>query len=155
MIRYLIVPLISVVVALYAGHAFAQDTFAAPIERGPAALMMDGASEACITGFAPLRVEAEVRGKLIKAASERHAPPDEACKLIGDFRQSQIKMIKYINANSTQCGIPPETGDQLRAGYKNTEAMQKIVCAVARRAQGRGPAGPVGDFGHWIDRQIP
>ena len=145
MIRRLMMPLTSVVVALYAGPAFAQDAFAAPIERGPTPLM-DSASAACMNGFAPLRVEAEARGKLIKAASERHAPPDEACKLIGDFGQSQIKMIKYIDANSTQCGIPPETVDQLRAGYKHTEAMQKMVCAVARRAQMRGPAGPVGDF---------
>jgi hypothetical protein len=145
MIRYLIAPLTSVVVALYAGRACAQDAFAAPIERGPAPLM-DGASEACMNGFAPLRVEAEARGKLIKATSERHAPPDEACKLIGNFRQSQIKMIRYIDANATQCGIPPETGDQLRAGYKHAEAMQKSVCAVAQRAQLRGPAGPVGDF---------
>ena len=36
-----------------------------------------------MTGFVPLRQQAEARGKLIKAASERHAPPEEACKLIG------------------------------------------------------------------------
>jgi hypothetical protein len=90
--------------------------------------------------------EAERRGKLIKAASERHAPPDEACELIESFHHSQIKMIKYIEANSATCGILPEIADQLRAGRRNTEAMQKVVCAVARRAQRRGPAGPVGDF---------
>ncbi len=46
----------------------------------------------------PLREEAEKRGKLIKAASERHAPPDEACKLIGNFGQAEIKMIKYVES---------------------------------------------------------
>jgi hypothetical protein len=95
--------------------------------------------------FAPLRQEAEARGKLIKAASARHASPHEACKLIGSFWESEIRMIRYIEANSATCGISPELADQLRAGHKNTEAMRKMVSAVGRRAQ-RGPAGPVGDF---------
>ena len=119
---------------------------AAPIngsafERTPAP-PSGGAADACMKGFIPLREEAEKRGKLIKAASERHAPPDEACKLIGNFGQSEIKMIKYIEANSAKCGIPPQIGDQLKAGHKNTEAMQKKVCAVAQQAQTRGPAAP-------------
>lgn len=110
-------------------------------ERGPAP-PSGGPSEACMKGFIPLREEAEKRGKLIKAASERHAAPDEACKLIGNFGQSEIKMIKYIEANSAKCGIPPQIGDQLKTGHKNTEAMLKKVCAVAQQAQTKGPAGP-------------
>jgi hypothetical protein len=110
-------------------------------ERGPAP-PSGGPSDACMKGFVPLREEAEKRGKLIKAASERHAAPDEACKLIGNFGQSEIKMIKYIEANSAKCGIPPQIGDQLKTGHKNTEAMLKKVCAVAQQAQTKGPAGP-------------
>jgi hypothetical protein len=110
-------------------------------ERGPAP-PSGGPSDACMKGFVPLREEAEKRGKLIKAASDRHAPPDEACKLIGNFGQSEIKMIKYIEANATKCGIPPQIGDQLKAGHKNTEGMLKKVCGVAQQAQAKGPAGP-------------
>ncbi len=62
-------------------------------------------------GFVPLREEAEKRGKLIKAASERHAPPDEACKLIGNFGQAEIKMIKYVETHSAKCGIPPQISE--------------------------------------------
>ena len=93
-------------------------------------------------GFVPLREEAEKRGKLIKAASDRKAPPDEACKLIGNFGQAEMKMIKYVEANSARCGIPPQIADQLKNGHKNTEKMQKKVCGVAQQAQQRGPAGP-------------
>jgi hypothetical protein len=92
--------------------------------------------------FVPLREEAEKRGKQIKAASDRHAPPAEACKLIANFGQAELKMIKYIETNSAKCGIPPQIGDQLKAGHKNTEAMQKKVCDVAQQAQTKGPAGP-------------
>jgi hypothetical protein len=93
-------------------------------------------------GFAPLREEAEKRGKLIKAASDRHASPDEACKLIGNFGQAEIKMIKYVETNASKCGIPPQISDQLKNGHKNTEKMQKQVCNVAQQQQQRGPAGP-------------
>jgi hypothetical protein len=96
--------------------------------------------------FVPLRQEAEARGKLIRAASARRAPAAEACELIGNFGRSEIRMIRYVDANSTRCGIPPQVADQLRAGHQNTEAMQKKVCTVAQQEQWRGPAGPVGDF---------
>jgi hypothetical protein len=95
-------------------------------------------------GFVPLREEAEKRGKLIKAASDRHAMPDEACKLIGNFSQAELKMIKFVEANGAKCGIPPQIGAQMKDGHKNTEAMQKKVCTVAQQMQNqpRGPAGP-------------
>jgi len=121
-------------------------TGAAPVtgsafERGPAPPTA-GPSEACMKGFMPLREEAEKRGKLIKAASDRKAPPDEACKLITSFGQAETKMIKYVETNASKCGIPPQISDQLKAGHKNTETMQQKVCGVAQQMQQRGPAGP-------------
>jgi len=121
---------------------------AAPIagsafERGPAPpSQAGGPSDDCMKGFVPLREEAEKRGKLIKAASDRHAPPDEACKLIGNFGQAEIKMIKYVESHAAKCGIPPQISDQLKNGHKNTENMQKKVCQVAQQQQQKGPAGP-------------
>ena len=109
---------------------------AAPPTQGP--------GEDCMKAFMPLREEAEKRGKLIKAASDRHAPPDEACKLIGNFSQAELKMIKFVEANAAKCGIPPQVGTQMKDGHKNTEAMQTKVCNVAQQMQNqpRGPAGP-------------
>jgi len=122
-------------------------TGAAPVagsafERGPAPPSQAGASDECMKGFLPLREDAEKRGKMIKVASDRHAPPDEACKLIGNFGQAEIKMIKYVDTHAAKCGIPPQIADQLKTGHKNTEKMQKQVCAVAEQAKTRGPAGP-------------
>jgi hypothetical protein len=101
-----------------------------------------GAADACMKGFVPLREEAERRGKMIKAASDRKAPPDEACKLIKNFGQAEMKMIAYVQTNSAKCGIPPQIADQLKNGHKNTEKMQTQVCNVAQQAATRGPAGP-------------
>jgi hypothetical protein len=122
-------------------------TGAAPItgsafERAPAPPSQAGASDECMKGFVPLREEAEKRGKLIKAAGERHAPADEACKLIGNFGQAEIKMIKYVESHAAKCGIPSQIADQLKNGHKNTESMQKKVCAVAQQQQQKGPVGP-------------
>jgi hypothetical protein len=108
----------------------------------PAPPSQGGAADECMKGFIPLREDAEKRGKLIKAASDRHASPDEACKLIGNFGQAEIKMIEYVKSHAAKCGIPAQIADQLKAGHKNTEAMQKKVCAIAQQAQTRGPAGP-------------
>jgi hypothetical protein len=117
------------------GFPAAGSPFAAPPTQA-------GPSDDCMKGFLPLREEAEKRGKLIKIASDHHAPPTEACKLIGNFSQSEIKMIKYVEAHAAKCGIPPQIADQLKGGHKNTEAMQQKVCAVAQQMQQRGPAGP-------------
>jgi hypothetical protein len=116
------------------GGGFGPPPGAAPPSGGP--------SEACMKGFVPLREEAEKRGKMIKAASERHAPPDEACKLIAAFSQSEMKMIKYVETNAAKCGIPPQIAEQLKGGHKNTEAMQTKVCNVAEQMKTRGPGGP-------------
>jgi hypothetical protein len=107
--------------------------------QGPSA----GPSDACMKGFVPLREDAEKRAKLIKAASDRKAAPDEACKLIASFGQAEIKMIKYIEVNGSKCGIPQQIGDQLKAGHKNTEAMQQKVCTVAQQmTQQKAAAAP-------------
>jgi hypothetical protein len=175
MIRCLIVASSLAVVIVDAGQVFAQVAFPAPLpgqaetpassaspvphvdgaapsaSPGASATLLAGSrSDACMKGFAPLREEAEKRGKLIKAASERHASPVEACKLIGSFGQAKIKMIKYIEANAERCGIAPQTAEQFKNGHKNTEKMQKQVCAMAQRRPSAGSdldevLGP-GDF---------
>ncbi len=110
--------------------------FGAPQQAGPPG------GEDCMKGFMPLRQDAEKRGAAIKNASERHAPPEEACKLISAFSQSEIKMIKYIEANSQKCGIPPSVSQQMKSGHKNTEGMRAKVCNVASQQQQRGPVAP-------------
>ena len=119
-----------------AGGAPTQPMGAPP--PGPGAA---GPSEACMKGFVPLREEAEKRGKLIKTASERHATPDEACKLIENYSHAELKMMEYVKLNQAKCGIPPQISEQMKKGHVGTESMMKKVCGMAQ-AQARGPAGP-------------
>jgi hypothetical protein len=165
MIRRLIVPLAVAIVTLHASQGLAQGAFpaplpgAAPVPSLGTTSVVAGAtsfasspfaapatqaapSDDCMKGFLPLREEAEERGKLVRAASDRHASPVEACKLIGDFAQSEVKMIKYVEIHVAKCGIPSQISEQLKTGHKNTEAMQQKVCSVAQQMQKQRPAGP-------------
>ena len=136
---------------------------AATLSAGRALAQSPSGSLACFQAFAPLREEAESRVRLIKAASERHAPREEACRLIGEFAQSEIRMIKYLEANSAVCAAPKRIADELKANHQRTEAMLMKVCAPGPQKQGPAgdvdnvrsiilrtepswPRGPVGDF---------
>ena len=150
MIR-LIVSLIAAVVTILADQAHAQGAFPAPLPNaqsapadvspfppvnGTAPPVLLGAppsrelSDACKKGFIPLRDEAERRGRLIKEASDRKAPRDEACKLIESFGQAEFEMIGYVDANSAKCGMPQHFATRLKAGHAKTEQMWKRLCAV-------------------------
>jgi hypothetical protein len=122
---------------------------AAPIAGNPASFAPapptqsgGGASAACMNGFMPLREDAEKKGKLIQAAGQRHALPDEACKLITSYGQAELKMLKYVEANASKCGIPAQIAEQISKGHKGTEQLQSRVCGVAEQMKNRPAAGP-------------
>ena len=98
--------------------------------------------QTCMKEFMPLRTDAEKKGKMIKAASDRHATADVACKLIKNYGAAESKMMSYVEKNGGRCGIPSQIGDQLKASHKNTETMLEKVCGAAAEAQTRAPAGP-------------
>jgi hypothetical protein len=119
-----------------ASTAVAQGAFPAPLPNE---------AETCKSGYMLLREDAVEKSKLIKAASDRHAPSEEACKIIGDYSKDEVKMIEYVEAAST-CGIQVQFTDQLKAVHRNTEAMLKKVCTLAEQARRTPPRGPIGDF---------
>ena len=118
-----------------ASAPMASSPFAAPPTQS-------GAVEQCMKQFLPLRDEAAKRGQLLKAAGDRHAGPDEACKLMTSFIQSEVKMIKFVETNSARCQIPPQVADQLNKGHKRSEDMRTKICAAAAQMQKQGPVGP-------------
>lgn len=95
----------------------------------------------CMEKFMPLRTDAEKRAAAIKAASERKAPPQEACTLIKAYVQAEAKLVTYVTTKQSACGIPPEIPKQMKASQARSQQMQKVVCnAAAGQAQGGGPA---------------
>src|SRR4051812_42659778 len=47
-----------------------------------------------------LRDEAQKHASAIQAANQRHAPPDEACRLFKTFLAAESKMIKSVEESS-------------------------------------------------------
>lgn len=96
----------------------------------------------CMEKFAPLRQDAERRAGLIKAASDRKAPPQEACGLIRGYVQAEARLVNYVTAKQTACGIPAEIPKQLKANQGRSQQMMKAVCQAAAQPQGGPAAAP-------------
>jgi hypothetical protein len=97
----------------------------------------------CMAEFAPLRSEAEKRAGLIKAAADRKADRSEICTLITRFSEAEAKFVKYVEANHTWCGIPPNVVAQIKTNHGKTVATRKKVCSTAPMGV-QGPALPPG-----------
>jgi hypothetical protein len=173
MIRSLIAPLLLIVLVTSFEIAQAQNVFPAPLpgqqENPPANYVAPNAPDpswyppiaggptsgapstwpphTCMNDVLSLREEAERRGHLVKAASDRHASAGESCKLISEFITAEVKMIKYLQVKSAECGIPPNVMDQLNAGHKRSESMRARICAYAGPGQVFGQPLPFTDFG--------
>jgi len=87
-----------------------------------------------------LRDEVQRRAKLVQDAGKRHATPQEACKLIGEFSKAELRFMNFVTTKQTACGIPAEIPKQMKASHGHTEQMLKQVCGMASAPQ--ASAGP-------------
>jgi hypothetical protein len=94
----------------------------------------------CITQFFKLRDDAQNKAKAIQKASERKAPPKEACHLFTVFASAEAKVLKYAIDNKTSCGVPEEVIKQIKTGHERTNDIKTKVCQLA--AAPPRPAGP-------------
>ena len=90
--------------------------------------------------FIPLREAAEKRAMAIRAASERHASPKEACSLFNALVAAEAKVVKFAIANATSCGIPEQAITQIKASHSNTTQLRGRVCQAAANPQPSGPS---------------
>jgi len=96
----------------------------------------------CIAEFIRLRDDTEKKAKAIRAASDRHAPPKEACGLFNSFTAAEAKLIKYATDNSVWCSIPNEVIENLKAGHTKAMEIRAKVCEAANRPQAAAPRQP-------------
>jgi hypothetical protein len=94
----------------------------------------------CFKEFSALRDEAQGKAKLVLAANKRKAPPQEACKLLNGLIASENKLVKYVEANSTWCGIPQEVVTNMKKQHAGTSQVRDRICEFASRPA--APAGP-------------
>ena len=128
--RYLIIPLLAAMfIATAHRDALAQS---APAAQPPGPGNGTPSADECKNEFAPLRDEAARRGQLVKDASARHAPTDEACRLIRSYVEAENRMVDFIEARATACAVPASVLEQLKRSNRTTEALQIKICNVAQ-----------------------
>lgn len=130
------VALVALAVPAFAPHAGAQAPMGAPGAGGGA--------PPCVGEFMPLRQEAEKRAAAIKAAADRKAPREEVCNAFKRFSESEAKLVKYMEANQSWCGIPPDAVKQMKQNHSRTLATRDRACAGGPIGGGPAPrpAGP-------------
>jgi hypothetical protein len=99
----------------------------------------------CIAEFGKLRNVTEKKALAIRTASERKAPPKEACSLFNDFSAAETKLIKYAVDNQVWCGIPPQIIDSMKKGHARTEDIRGKVCRAAQQQPNRPTAPTLSD----------
>jgi hypothetical protein len=91
------------------------------------------------------RDEVHKYGTALQAASKRKVAPAEACKLFKLFIAAQNKMMKGVNDNGAQCGVPPQVGKEIKEGLVQYGQVAKQVCDAAAgmaAQQQQQPAAP-------------
>jgi hypothetical protein len=106
---------------------------AAPLGGGLAAGSFG--QQECVAKFASLRQDAEKQAALIKAASARKAPPQEACKLLKGYVEAETILVSYVETRQIACGIPADFPKQLKANQARSQEMMKKVCEAANWPQ--------------------
>jgi hypothetical protein len=106
---------------------------------GSRAQMPPQGTPPCMAEFVPLRTEAEKRASLIKAAGERHAPPQELCQLFTRYSEAEEKVVKFIDVHASSCGIPQQVLTTTKANHTKTGEMRQRICSVAAPGERRGP----------------
>lgn len=101
-----------------------------------------GGMPPCANEFIPLRQDVEKNGKAVKAAIDAKADRGEICNRLKTFTASEVKFIKYLEANAGWCGIPPEAIKQVKLGNSHSSKLRDRACAAGPAAGPRIPPGP-------------
>jgi hypothetical protein len=95
----------------------------------------------CFKDFAPLKGEAEKRGKALQTAMQKKVSREEACTLIKSYSAAEAKVVKFIVENSQSCGIPAQAATAMKANHEKTLQAQHQICTMSAAGAPR-PTGP-------------
>lgn len=124
--------------------ASAQQAAPAPAPQAQGAPPQQGQEPPCLKEFISLRDATAKRAAAIQAASQRKAPPQEACNLFKEMVASEAKFVKFAKDQGPWCGIPQQVVDQLGKNHEQTVKVRTQVCKVAAQGGvgGGRPAAP-------------
>ncbi len=79
--------------------------------------------------FPRLRDEAKARAEAVSAVGKRKGDRQEMCAAVQTFTAAEEKVVKFLDDNKANCGVPPQAITQAKAMHVNTVKFRDTVCA--------------------------
>lgn len=95
----------------------------------------------CLQEFTAYRTDVEKRAKAAEAESHKKPTREKMCELITGYSTAEGKWLKFVEANLSRCGIPPQIVEQIKTVHVRTADTRKKLCAPGP-TQAAGPATP-------------
>ena len=85
--------------------------------------------------FPKLRDEAKAKAELISAIGKRKGDRKDMCAAVQIFTAAEDKVVKFLDDNKANCGVPPQAITQAKAMHANTVKFRDTVCAEGPKAK--------------------
>ena len=84
---------------------------------------------AICASFPKLRDEAKAKADQVSVIGKRHGDRKEMCAAVQNFTAAEEKVVKFLDDNKANCGVPPQAVTQAKAMHANTVKFRDTVCA--------------------------
>jgi hypothetical protein len=92
--------------------------------------MMGGPPPSAICGnFPKLRDEAKAKAEAVSAIGKRKGERKDMCAAVQSFTAAEEKVVKFLDDNKMNCGVPAQAVTQAKAMHANTLKFRDTVCA--------------------------
>jgi len=105
----------------------------------PGAVQFNNSAQRVCLDFPTYRDDVAKGFSQIRAASARKVSREEACPMFKSVALKEEKLLKFLEANRTLCGVPPQIITQVKTNHTQTIRVRDQVCS-AGPAQARGPS---------------
>jgi hypothetical protein len=85
-------------------------------------------SDQCKEQYGALKKDLEAAAQPIREVKQRRGPAAALCGLITAYGEAEIKIIEFVDANSTRCGFSRNFGDDARKAHVTTERLAAEAC---------------------------
>jgi len=79
--------------------------------------------------FPKLRDEAKAKAEQVSAIGKHKGDRKDMCAAVQSFTVAEEKVVKFLDDNKANCGVPPQAVAQAKAMHANTVKFRDTVCA--------------------------
>jgi hypothetical protein len=81
------------------------------------------------SNFAKLRDEAKAKADLVSVIGKRKGDRKDMCAAVQAFTAAEDKVVKFLEDNKKNCGVPDQAVAQAKTMHANTTKFRDTVCA--------------------------